>query len=146
MTRGESRHFWAAPYERDGEFGGHGHGPQNPEDHLTLRLRSDGPANTILVVVATDAPLAKAQVKRLAIMAGSGFALACRPALSPVDGDLVFAASTGRATGTPDVRDLAEIGMLAAECVARSIARAVYEATPLKVEGALPSWRQRFGG
>ena len=146
VTRGESRHFWAAPYERDGEFGGHGHGPQNPEDHLTLRLRSDGPANTILVVVATDAPLAKAQVKRLAIMAEGGFALACRPALSPVDGDLVFAAATGRAAGAPDVRDLAEIGMLAAECVARSIARAVYEATPLKVAGALPSWRQRFGG
>jgi D-aminopeptidase len=146
VTRGESRHFWAAPYERDGEFGGHGHGPRDPEDHLALRLRSDGPANTILVVVATDAALAKAQVKRLAIMAEGGFALACRPAHSPVDGDLVFAAATGRAAEAPDVRDLAEIGMLAAECVARSIARAVYEATPLKVEGALPSWRQRFGG
>jgi D-aminopeptidase len=147
VTRGESRHFWAAPYERDGEFGGHGHGPPSPEDHLTLRLRGDGdaPPNTILVVVATDAPLAKAQVKRVAIMAQNGFALACRPALSPVDGDVVFAAATGRAAATPDVRDLTEIGMLAAECVARSIARAVYEATPLKVPGALPSWRQRFG-
>jgi D-aminopeptidase len=147
VTRGESRHFWAAPYERDGEFGGHGHGPPSPEDHLTLRLRGDGdaPANTILVVVATDAPLAKAQAKRVAIMAQNGFALACRPALSPVDGDVVFAAATGRAAATPDVRDLTEIGMLAAECVARSIARAVYEATPLKVPGALPSWRQRFG-
>ena len=109
-------------------------------------ITGDAPAATILVVVATDAPLVKAQVKRLAIMAESGFALACRPALSPVDGDIVFAAATGRATGTPDVRDLAEIGMLAAECVARSIARGVYEATPLKVTGALPSWRQRFGG
>jgi len=146
VTRGESPHFWAAPYERDGEFGGRGHGPAHPEDHLALRLRSDGPASTILVFVATDAPLAKAQVKRLAIMAQSGFALACRPALSPVDGDVVFAAATARAAGTPDVRDLAEIGMLAAECVARSIARGIYEATPLKVPGALPSWRQRFGG
>ena len=72
-------------------------------------------------------------------------ALACRPALSPVDGDVVFAAATGRAGATPDIHDLTEIGMLAAECVARSIARAVYEATPLLFPGALPSWKQRFG-
>ena len=146
VTRGDSPHFWAAPYERDGEFGGRGPGPQDPDDGLTLRLRGDTPRNTTLAVVATDAALAKAQVKRVAIMAGGGFALACRPALSPVDGDVVFAAATGRASETPDVRDLTEIGMLAAECVARAIARAVYEATPLEVPGALPSWRQRFGG
>ena len=145
VTRGESAHFRAAPYERDGEFGGRGHGPENPEDHLTLRLRGEGNSNTILVVVATDAALAKAQVKQLAIMAESGFALACRPALSPVDGDVVFAAATGHASATPDVHDLTEIGMLAAECVARSIARAIYEATPLPFPGALPSWKQRFG-
>jgi D-aminopeptidase len=36
--------------------------------------------------------------------------------------------------------------MLAVECVARSIARAIYEATPLPFPDALPSWRQRFAG
>ena len=146
VTRGESRHFLAAPFERDGEFGGHGFGEQNPEDAWAMRLRSDRPANTTLAVVATDASLPKAQVKRLAVMAQAGFALAFRPAHSPVDGDVVFAAATGRSTQAPEVRDLAEIGMLAAECVARSIARAIYEATPLPFPGALPSWRQRFGG
>ena len=144
VTRGATRHFLAAPFERDGEFGGHGFGEQNPEDALTLRLRSDDPANTTLAVVATDAGLPKAQVKRLAVMAQAGFALAFRPAHSPVDGDVVFAAATGRSGQAPDVRDLAEIGMLAAECVARSIARAVYEATSLPFPGALPSWRERF--
>ncbi len=146
VTRGNTRHFLAAPFERDGEFGGHGFGAENPEDALNLRLRSDHPTNTTLAVVATDAKLAKAQVKRLAVMAQAGFALAFRPALSPVDGDIVFAAATGRSTHAPEVRDLAEIGMLAAECVARSIARAVYEATSLPFPGALPSWRQRFAG
>ncbi len=146
VTRGNSRHFLAAPLERDGEFGGHGFGEENPEDALNLRLRSDHPANTTLAVVATDAKLAKAQVKRLAVMAQAGFALAIRPALSPVDGDIVFGAATGRSAQAPEVRDLAEIGMLAAECVARSIARAVYAATPLPFAGALPSWRQRFAG
>jgi D-aminopeptidase len=146
ITRGHGRHFLAAPLERDAEFGGHGFGEENPEDALNLRLRSDHPTNTTLAVVATDAKLAKAQVKRLAVMAQAGFALAIRPALSPVDGDIVFGAATGRSAQAPDVRDLAEIGMLAAECVARSIARAVYEAAPLPFPGALPSWRQRFAG
>ena len=34
--------------------------------------------------------------------------------------------------------------MLAAECVARAVARGVYEATPLDVEGAQPSWRRLY--
>ena len=146
VTRGATRHFLAAPFERDGEFGGHGFGAKDPEDARNMRLRGDDPANTTLAVVATDARLAKSQAKRLAVMAQAGFALAFRPALSPVDGDIVFAAATGQSTQAPDVRDLAEIGMLAAECIARAIARAIYEASPLPFPGALPSWRQRFGG
>lgn len=145
VTRGDSPHFLAARHERDGEFGGRGYGPEILEDALTLRLRGEEPINTTLAVVATDARLAKAQVKRLALMAQSGFALAFRPALSPVDGDVVFAAATGRLDREADIRDLAEIGMLAAECVARAVARGVYEATALPFPGALPSWRDRFG-
>jgi D-aminopeptidase len=38
---------------------------------------------------------------------------------------------------------LTEIGMLAAEWVARAVARGVFEATPLPVAGAQPKWRQR---
>lgn len=145
VTRGNSGNFLSAPFERDGEFGGHGFGEADPDDARRLQLRSDDPANTTLAVVATDAGLPKAQVKRLAVMAQAGFALAFRPAYSPVDGDVVFAAATGGATETPDVRDLAEIGMVAAECVARAIARAVYEATSLPFPGTLPAWRERFG-
>jgi len=145
-TRGDTQYFWAAPYERGGEFGGRGFGPQEIEDALTLRLLRDDPANTTLAVVATDAALAKPQLKRIAIMASGGYALAVRPALSPVDGDVVFAAATARAASAPDLRDLTEIGMLGAECVARAIARGVYEATPLAVAGAQPSWKSLYGG
>jgi D-aminopeptidase len=143
-TRGASVHFWAAPYERDGEFGGRGFGPPHVPDALALRLKTDAPFNTDLAVVATDAPLSKPQVKRIAIMAQDGFALALRPAHAPGDNDVVFAATTGRAAGEPDLRDLTEIGMVAAECVARAVARGVYEASPLPVPGAQPAWRQRL--
>ena len=40
---------------------------------------------------------------------------------------------------------LTELGMVAANTVARAIARGVYEATALPFLGALPAWRDRFG-
>jgi D-aminopeptidase len=144
-TRGASPHFWAAPYERGAEFGGLGFGVAPAADALTFALKRDAPANTTLAVVATDATFDKAQMTRLAIMAAGGVALALRPAFGPADGDIVFAASTARATQSPTLRDLAEIGTLAAECVARAIARGVYEAAPLPFPEAKPSWRQRYG-
>ncbi len=97
--------------------------PTAPADALALRLKTDAPANTTIAVVATDARLGKGQMKRLAIMAQDGIALALRPAHAPMDGDIVFAAATSRAAAAPDARDLTEIGMLAAECLARAIAR-----------------------
>jgi D-aminopeptidase len=143
-TRGASPRFWAAAYERGAEFDGLGEGPPS-DDALVFALKRDEPANTTLAVVATDAPLDKAQATRLATMATAGFALALRPAYSPFDGDVVFAASTARADRAPDLSDLAEIGALAAECLARAIARGVYEATPLPFAGALPSWKGKWG-
>jgi D-aminopeptidase len=87
--------------------------------------------------------LSTTQLKRVATMAQDGCALALRPAHAPMDNDVVFAAATARAGGVPDLRDLTEIGMLSAECVARAIARGVYEAAPLSIPGAQPAWRQR---
>ncbi len=142
-TRGESLHFWAAPYERAAEFGGLGFGPKEIDDHLALRLKSDTPSSTDLAVVVTDAALTPAQLKRVAIMAQDGYALALRPAHAPMDNDVVFAAATARASVVPDLRDLTEIGMLAAECVARAVARGVYEASPLAIPDGKPTWRQR---
>jgi len=142
-TRGGSPSFWAAAYERDGEFGGLGEG-STPDDAFVFALKSDARVNTTLAVVATDAALDKPRATRLATMAAAGFALSLRPAHAPSDGDVVFAAATARAPRAPDDRDLAEIGTLAAECLARAVARAVYEATPLPYAGAKPSWREKW--
>jgi D-aminopeptidase len=142
-TRGKSLHFWAGSYERDAEFGGFGFGPKDIDDALTLRLKSDAPSSSDLAVVVADAALTTTQLKRIAIMAQDGFALALRPAHTPMDNDVVFAAATARASDAPDLRDLTEIGMLAAECLARAVARGVYEASPLPPPGAQPTWRQR---
>ena len=142
-TRGSSPHFWAASYERNGEFGGRGEGAR-AHDMFTLALTSDEPANTTIAIVATDAAFNKAQMTRIALMASGGLALALRPAFAPPDGDVVFAASTGRSRETPTIRDLTEIGTLAAECLARAIARGIYEATALPFPRAKPSWKDRY--
>jgi L-aminopeptidase/D-esterase-like protein len=39
---------------------------------------------------------------------------------------------------------LTEIGLAAADCLARAVARGVYEATALPFAGALPAWKDRF--
>ena len=147
-TVGESAHFWAAPFERGGEFGGLGPAPAALPGALALRLKGDpAPAseNTTIAIVATDAPLTKAQCKRLAVMAHDGMAHALRPAHAALDGDVVFAASTAAHPRPPDARGLTEIGALAADCLARAIARGVYEARALPFPGALPDWKGRFG-
>ena len=141
---GKGPHFWAAPYERGTEFGGIGMPARIFEDGHAMLLKGDGPENTTIAIVATDARLTKAQCERVAVMAQDGMAHALRPAHAPMDGDVVFTAATGLA-GEPSIRDLAEIGMLAADTLARAIARGVYEATALPFNGALPSWQERFG-
>ena len=56
---------------------------------------------------------------------------------------MVFAAATGFAA-VPTLRDLAEIGMVAADCLARAVARGIYAATALPFPGALPAWKDLF--
>ena len=144
-TIGDTKHFWAAPYERDGEFGGCGAPPAFAPEHLVLLSKGVAPQNTTIAIVATDAALTKAQAKRMAIMAQDGVARALRPVHAPQDGDVVFAAATGRNAREADLFALTRLGAAAADCLARAIARAVYEATPLPFKDAKPSWKQKFG-
>jgi D-aminopeptidase len=137
--------FWAAPFEVDGEFGGHGLPPEFSPDALAPLTKGSLRENTTLVVVATDAILSKAQAKRLAVMAQSGMSRAIYPVHSPLDGDVVFAASTGqRPLGDPTIA-LTHLGTVAANVVARAIARGVFTAQALKLPGATPSWNDQFG-
>ena len=136
--------FWAAPFEREGEFGGRGLPPSIPPEALGFRTKGGQRESTTLVVVATDATLTKAQAKRLAVMAQTGLARAIYPVHTPLDGDVVFAAATGRKQLAEPLIGLSELGHTAANVVARAVARAVYEAKALPFPGALPSWRDRF--
>jgi L-aminopeptidase/D-esterase-like protein len=138
-----TRTFWAWALEQDGELGGQ-RPPSGPLAEPELDYGSSGSlaAHTTLVVVATDAALTKAQAGRIAIMAQDGVARAIRPVHTPFDGDTVFVVSTGARPlagpiGDP-LGDIAKLGMLAADCTARAIARGVYEAEGL---GAHPGYR-----
>jgi L-aminopeptidase/D-esterase-like protein len=141
---GDGPWFWAAPFERNGEFGGHGFPAQVPAAALAARTKGAPRMNTTLVVVATDAALTKAQARHLAVMAQDGLARAIFPVHSALDGDLVFAAATGRHALANPPFDLTAIGSAAALVVARAIARAVYESAALPLPGALPGYRDRF--
>jgi D-aminopeptidase len=142
---GDGPCFWAAPFERDGEFGGRGWPSPFPQTAFQAFTKGDPGENTSLVVVATDATLTKAQAKRLAVMAQSGLSRALYPVHTPLDGDVVFAASTDRQPLTDPIRGLTRLGALAADVVARAIARGVFAATALSFPAALPSWKDRFG-
>lgn len=122
-----TRTFWAWPFERDGELGGQVPPRSAPADLDTPIAAPPGTATT-LVAVATDATLTRAQAARVAMMAQDGLARAIRPVHSPLDGDVVFVLATGDRPGQPDLGDLARLGMLAADCTARAIARGVFEA------------------
>jgi len=135
---GEGPCFWAAPFERDGEFGAQGLPAPFPADTLTTRFKGGVAENTTIALVATDAILTKAQAKRLAVVAHDGLARAIYPVHTPLDGDIVFAAATGEKVLREPVYALAELGTLAADVVARAIERAVLTATSL---GGLPAAR-----
>lgn len=86
--------------------------------------------NTVIGVVATNARLTKAEATRVAQMAQDGIARTIRPAHTLLDGDTLFALSTGNKHA-----DVSVIGALAAEVVAEAILRAVRKA---RSAGGLP--------
>jgi L-aminopeptidase/D-esterase-like protein len=148
VTVGDGPWFWAAPFEVDGEFGGRGLPAAFTPDMLAARIKG-GPAvsaaeNTTIAVVATEATLTKAQAKRLAMIAQTGMARAIYPVHATTDGDTVFAAATCEKPIDP-VFGLTELGMVAANVLARAIARGVFAATALPFPGAVPAWKDRFG-
>lgn len=137
-----TRTFWAWPFERAGELGGQTP-PAGPIGDLELpadtKLGAAGRANTTLGVVACDADLTRLEAERVALMAQDGLARAIRPVHTPFDGDIVYALATGkRALAEPRALSVLAIGALAADCLARAIARGVYEA---RAEGGSPAYR-----
>jgi L-aminopeptidase/D-esterase-like protein len=144
-TVGDGPHFWAAPFEQDGEFGGRGVAAQVSASDLAIRAKGGPRENTTIAVIATDARLNKAQANRLAVMAQDGLARAIYPVHTPLDGDVIFSAATGAVELADPHYGMAELGMIAGNVMARAVARGVYAATALPFPGALPSWQDRFG-
>ncbi|MDQ1187176.1 L-aminopeptidase/D-esterase-like protein [Agrobacterium larrymoorei] len=143
-TVGTTRHFWAAPFERQSEFGGLGLPAQFTESDTALRFKGMRPIATTIGAVVTDAVLTKAQAHRLSILAHDGLARAVLPSHLSGDGDTMFAAATGRRP-LSQPSDFAELCHLATLVMARAIARGVFEASALPHEGAQSSWQARFG-
>jgi L-aminopeptidase/D-esterase-like protein len=77
-------------------------------------------------------------------MAQDGMARAIYPVHTPLDGDVVFTAATGRVELPDPIYSMSELGMVAANVLARAIARGVYEATALPFPASVPSWKDRF--
>lgn len=104
--------------------------------------------NTTIGVVATDAVLDPASTRRVAMAGHDGIARSIVPAHSPLDGDTVFAVSTGTvhpeqpdvpAGMNPGVALLTEVCRAAADVVQRAIVGAVLAATPV---AGLPTYRE----
>ena len=139
---GSGPHFWAAPFELNAEFGGLGFPATVPAAALIPHAKGRPGQNTTIAIVATDAVLGKAQAKELAVIAQDGFARAIYPAHTTLDRDTVFAAATGRRPLKDPVNELTELGAIAANTLARAVARAVFEAKALP-GGGVPSWHDR---
>ena len=140
-----SNSFWATPFEIGDEFGGKEFIP--PKNIFTEYHRGDDSGkdafsidNTTIAIVATDLELSKVELKRISVAAHDGMSRAILPSHTPYDGDLIFAASTGRKKIKIEPSDIYNIGNAAAICLSRAIARGVYEAKSEKND-LFPTWQ-----
>ncbi|MDT5260585.1 MAG: hypothetical protein QOD10_5665 [Mycobacterium sp.] len=114
------------------------------------------PLNTTIAVVATDAALSPAGCRRVAIAAHDGLARTIRPAHTPLDGDTVFALATGAvevapgassktvpAAFSPETGVVTEVGIAAADCLARAVLVGVLAAESV---AGIPTYRDILPG
>jgi L-aminopeptidase/D-esterase-like protein len=83
--------------------------------------------STTLVVVATDAPLTRIDLTRLARIASTALARRISPVNTPFDGDIVFALSTAIASAETAPIEVLALGAAATCAVDQAIVRAVSE-------------------
>jgi len=94
-------------------------------------MRLAAHSNTVIGVVACNARFDKAATCKVAQMAQDGLSRCIRPAHTMLDGDTVFALSTGHKRA-----DVSTVGAWAAEVVSLAILNAIHAAQPA---GGLPS-------
>ena len=98
-----------------------GHEDQPPTD------ATEG-TNTTLCVVATNAPVSRMVLTRIAISAHDGIARAIRPAHTIADGDIVFAVTTARDERILTVPETLQLTMAVERAVETAIVDAVMSA------------------
>lgn len=81
--------------------------------------------STTLAVVATDLPLSRVELGRVARMAATALPRAISPVNTPFDGDVLFAVSTSDAEGALAPGEVMGVGILARDLLEESIRRAV---------------------
>lgn len=91
-------------------------------------------SNTVIGVVATNAKFDKAGITKIAQMAHDGLARAIRPAHTMLDGDTIFAVSTGSKS-----TDISTVGAYAAEVFQAACVNAVMNA---ESAGGLPGLKK----
>lgn len=87
-----------------------------------LQLASTFCLNTTIACIITNAGLDKAEMNKVASMAGNGMARTIRPVNTSMDGDSVYAMSVGKVRSSADV-----VGTLAAYALGKAINTAVLE-------------------
>ena len=138
VTVGDGPWFWAAPFEMDNEFGGRGLPPSFTPDMLQRAAQGRSGSD----VFGKHHAGGRGHRRRADEIAGqtagddradrNGPRHLSRPC--PADGDVVFAAATGKKPIDP-LFGLTELGMVAANTVARAIARGVHECDRATLSG-----------
>ena len=130
-----------------------------PADEVAAFAARDAelsPLNTTIAVVATDAALSKAACRRVAVAAQDGLARTIRPAHTPLDGDTVFAISTGAieiepasyapdtpAAMSPETKLATVVGAAATDCLALAVLAGVLAARSV---AGIPTYREMLPG
>jgi L-aminopeptidase/D-esterase-like protein len=82
--------------------------------------------NTTIGAIITNGKLDKAEANKVAAMASNGIARTIRPVNTSMDGDSIYALSTGSVKTSADV-----VGTLAAHVLGKAVNRAVLETTEM---------------
>ena len=142
-------HFLSGYLELENEFGGLGPSKEIFDEVIRAkRLNKDfeNQLNTVIGIVATDAPLTRNNLKRLAIMSHDGIARSIHPSHTPMDGDTIFAITTNQiedeSNSPVSKNDLTILASRCSDCVARACNRAIYEAE--SIDNLKPSWKELF--
>jgi L-aminopeptidase/D-esterase-like protein len=89
--------------------------------------RVEAATNTTLAVVATDAPLSRPDLTRVARIAANAFARRISPVHTPFDGDVMFMLSTVERESAVPALGLLALGVAAQHALEEAITRAVSE-------------------